>query len=699
MGPDELSRWRDGLIVDREDTLIGAAKRWLGPVKTPFNKHELIAKLESFLRKPSTADAIVGLMDRVDRRLVALVLYSGLRPGDGLPASHLVALAADERSGEGATARRVRSLRDRLILYEYHDEHGVDMLAIAPPLLAKIGASLEPSDALATMQPSMEGPVTEAVDPFAQFCAVVSACSHAKPAFKGRREPSKKVLEILASASPELAVDRDRFNAIIGVLEAAGVFRPGDEGRPIVDPGRFVELCESAQSAAPLAIAASALVSDTVGPALAPGLVRSALEALPRAAAVSPVDVRRIVAIALMRHILAHGAPADVALAYSAGLHELLEKLMSLLESLGALVAGSDGLVRSTGAIDFMLAKRQQVARSVVVEESHELKILPEAGPSTRAFIASIARLERTGLVWSAVLDKSAAKAAYAYGFRAAELRRRLEELSGAPLPQSVAFSLDAWESEARSARVRVGVVVALDGHLSGVLEHSPKAAGIVLERLAEGVYMLAAHSAAEAEHMLRGAGIDVDIRPSAPRLDDEAATGTLWSAASLALSADSQVQALAFLPQQTTLVAGDPPLVTRLLERLEELNLAQDAKADLADRIKSRLVLDEEQLQRPSADGDGLVIGAMDYPGKLRLIERAMKEGSTVDIAYTDEHGAQTNAVGVPREVRRAPAGTMITLYVGGGTPVVIPASTIGKVRLLRNSIFGEQHEHEQGL
>lgn len=95
MGPDELSRWRDGLIVDREDTLIGAAKRWLGPVKTPFNKHELIARLEAFLRKASTADAIVGLMDRVDRRLVALVLYSGQRSGDGLSASHLVALAAD----------------------------------------------------------------------------------------------------------------------------------------------------------------------------------------------------------------------------------------------------------------------------------------------------------------------------------------------------------------------------------------------------------------------------------------------------------------------------------------------------------------------------------------------------------------------------------------------------------------------------
>jgi len=695
MGPDELSRWRDGLIVDREDTLIGAAKRWLGPVKTPFNKHELIARLEAFLRKASTADAIVGLMDRVDRRLVALVLYSGRRPGDGVPASHLVALAADERSGEGAAARRIRSLRDRLILFEYRDARGMDMLAIAPPLLVKIEAALEPSDALTIIHPAAE---PDSPDPFANFCAVVSACSHAKPAFKGRREPSKKVLEILASASPMLAADRDKLNATIGVLESAGIFRQGDEGRPVVDPRRFVELCEAAGAAAPLAIAASTLVSDSVGPELAPGLLRAALEALPRAAAVGAVDIRRIVAMAVMRHILAHSATGGAATvaALSPRLNDLIEEIMSLLGALGAVIAGSDGLVRSTPAIDYLLAKRQQVARCVVVEESHELKILPEAGPGTRAFVSSVARLERTGLVWSAVLDKSAAKAGYAYGFRASELRLRLEELSGAPLPQSVAFSLDAWESEARSARVRVGVVVALDGHLSGVLEHSPKAAGIVLERLAEGVYMLAARNATEAEHMLRSAGIDVDIRPSTPSLDDETTSHALWSAAGSALLSDTSAPALAFLPQRTTLIATDPPLVATLLARLEELELPPDEKADLADRIKSRLVLDEDQLRRPSADGDGLVIGAMDYPGKLRLIERAMKEGSTIDIAYTDDQGVQTSAVGVPREVRRSTDGTMITVYVGGGVTAVIPASTVGKVRLLRNSIFGEQHEHE---
>ena len=62
MGDVELSRWRDALIVDRDDSLIDAAKRWLGPVKTPFNKHELISNIESFLRRRENSDAIVGLL-------------------------------------------------------------------------------------------------------------------------------------------------------------------------------------------------------------------------------------------------------------------------------------------------------------------------------------------------------------------------------------------------------------------------------------------------------------------------------------------------------------------------------------------------------------------------------------------------------------------------------------------------------------
>lgn len=693
MDTDELGRWRDALIIDRDDALIGGAKRWLGPVRTPFNKHELISQVESFLRRPETADAVVALLDGNDRRIVALALYSGTSPDEGLPVPELAKLATDEPAFEAVALERIRNLKERLVLYAYKGSRGRDRVAVAAPLLDRMLAEIRPSDALSSAVATDE---PDAPGPFATFCAILSACVHAKPAFKGKREPSKRAAEILDAAVPGLSSDKERLSSLIYALEAAGVFGEGDDGRPIAYPRRFVESCDEAGPAAALALSAgcSSYRSPTYrGSAehdrrLAPGVLRAALEAMPRGLAFSPADLRRLTAMAMGRYL------EPLAEAGEPGAQELLEQgfiasvaaVSEALGTLGFVALGGDGLVRATSAIDAALrpAGSPATVGAVVVEESHEIRILPEADAPTRAFISAVARLERTGLVWSATLDKAAAKAAYAYGFCAAEVAARLEAVSGLPLPQSVRFSLDAWEAEVRSARLRIGVVVALDGHLSGVLEHSPKAEGLVLERLAEGVYLLAARDAAEAERMLKGAGIDVDMRPSPE--DDFAPYRPLWNEARSALAAPVVDQPLAFRPASDTIVSGSAPLVEKLLSTLDRLVVSLDERTELEARIRAKLVLDESELTRAEPVEQDIVAGAMDYPGKVRLLERAMKDGATVRVEYLDEAGTLVKVAGVPRDVRRMPAGTVVALSSGDAEQVVV---AIGAIEIVRRRII----------
>jgi len=689
MGTDELGRWRDALIIDRDDALIDAAKRWLGPVKTPFNKHELIAKVEAFLRRTETVDAIVGLLDRMDRRLLALVLFSGTSAhgsaaADGMPLAELVKLASDDSSGEATALRHARSLKERLVLYSYAGPGGMELFGVAPPLAHRLAVDLSPADALSIAKDSDE---PEASDPFATFCALVSAGTHAKPAFKGKLEPSKRTAQILDATTPGLSTDKGRLEVLLGALEALGIAGSGEDGRPTVYPRRFVELCDEAGNAAPFALAAGCAAKVPGFGRLDPGLVRAAILSMPRHLAMTLHDVHRVVAMATRRLIDLSPTPAGPAESLSRIVAGIVEALLAL----GIVTQGEDGLFRSTKAIETLAAGSRDpasVKRSVVVEESHEIRILPEAGLAARAFVSAVARLESAGLVWSATLDKSAAKAAYAYGFRSAEIAGRLEELSGAPLPQSVRFSLDAWESEARSARVRVGVVVALDGHLSGVLEHSPKASALVVERLAEGVYLLAAHDAADAERLLKSVGIDVDIRTPPP--DDIETVRSLWNLAVSSLGEKTPGQILSYSTLPDSLAAGEPPLVGRLLAALDSLSPSPDERSDLEDRIRARLILDESQLHVVPADNDGSFVGAMDYPGKIRLIERALKDGGAIEVAYADESGNQARATGIPREIRRTPSGTVVALSTSGSGQSVIAISAIGKVRRLRNMMFG---------
>ncbi len=695
MGTLELNLWRDALIVDRDDALIRAAKLWLGPLKTPFNKHELVSQIEAFLKRDETTNSIVSLLDRTDRLVLALTLYSGTTIETGLPPTELARLVADESAFEASALERIRNLKERLILYSYKGLHGRDYVAVAPPLCDRLAFEIPPSYALSTAKAS-EKP--EALSPFDMFCAILSACVHAKPSFKGKHDLSKRATEILDAAAPGLSGDKLRLQAMLAGLQTAGTFGVGADSRPCAYPLRFVKLCESSGLGSPLTLCAACSASGGAWgdyAHLAPGTLKAVLEALPKNLAFCPADLRRICAMAMRRHM------EPLAVAGQRGAQELLDQgfiglvaaISETLVGLGFVILDDDGLVRTTSAIASALqtpgSKSTEGSAPIVVEESHEIRILPEASPPTRAFIAAIARLERTGLIWTATLDKAAAKAAYAFGFSAAEIGSRLEAESGKPLPQSVLFSLDAWEKEVLSARLRVGVIVALDGPLSGVLEHSPKAEGIVQERLAEGIYLLRAKDVTEAERMLKTAGIDVDMRaePEDSILD----FSPIWDDARAAFEETNPDIALAFKPIGDTLIAGRPALVDSLLLALDDILVSPEEKAQLEDKIHARLILDASELEKPESTVDDKVVGALDYPGKLRILERALKDGVDIALAYVDGTANKTTVVGIPRNIRRMASGMAVTLSTADDKQVVVAIADIVEAGRPRDTTNGE--------
>lgn len=695
MGTLELNLWRDALIVDRDDALIRAAKLWLGPLKTPFNKHELVSQIEAFLKRDETANSIVSLLDRTDRLVIALALYSGTTVETGLPPAELARLVADESVFEASAQERIRNLKERLILYSYKGLHGRDYVAIAPPLCDRLAIEIPPSYALSTAKASKN---LEAQSPFDMFCAILSACVHAKPSFKGKRDLSKRATEILDAAAPGLSDDKVRLQAMLAGLVSAGTFGVGADSRPCPYPRRFVQLCESSGLGSPLTLCAACSASGGAWgdyAHLAPGTLKAVLEALPRNLAFSPADLRRICAMAMRRHMepLASAGERGAQELLDLGFMALIAAVSETLVGLGFVILDDDGLVRTTSAIASALGTPGSTPANgtapIVVEESHEIRILPEASPSTRAFIAAIARLEHTGLIWTATLDKAAAKAAYAFGFSAAEIGSRLEAESGKPLPQSVLFSLDAWEKEVLSARLRVGVLVALDGPLSGVLEHSPKAEGIVQERLAEGIYLLTAKDVTEAERMLKTAGIDVDMR--AEPEDSITEYMPIWDDARVAFEKANPNSALAFQPIGESPIAGRPALVDSLLLALEDIQLSPEEKAQLEDKIHARLILDPSELEKPDSAVEDKVVGALDYPGKLRILERALKDGVDIELAYSSGTAQSTTVIGIPRNIRRMPSGMAVTLSTADNKQVVVAIADIVEAGRPRDTTNGE--------
>ena len=109
-----LEAWRAALLSGSTRFLIEAARNYLGPLRTPYNKHDLVSRLEAFMRRPDTAEALRELLDEDDRKALAALSVFGPRTEDELADI----LAADGDEGAAFAARaQVASLRERLCTY------------------------------------------------------------------------------------------------------------------------------------------------------------------------------------------------------------------------------------------------------------------------------------------------------------------------------------------------------------------------------------------------------------------------------------------------------------------------------------------------------------------------------------------------------------------------------------------------------
>ncbi|MDX9959513.1 MAG: hypothetical protein RBT68_13815, partial [Spirochaetia bacterium] len=684
MGAIELKRWRDALIADSGDLLINAYKRWVGPIRTPFNKHDLMASLEAYLRKPATQDLIVELMDREDR-LVAAVLHFG---GD-------MDTPALERFVDGRTAKgriagaHITILRERLVIYAYKDGTGKEFISLVPALHDCLSKVLQPDDLIGAGEARhLDARLDEATpaipepDPFAAFCALVSCGVHFQPAFKNLSVPVKRAGAMLAQTAPRLVPGGEAIKSAMQALLRAGAFVMDSRSRPMADPQSFIGICDAAGVLAPayLVVADAELPCST---AMAASGAVAVLAALPPALALAPASMERVAGVVLLRHAGASAGDPGTATLGAVEAIQLAGVLSDRFTESGLLRELSGGYLRSTAAAAafVQLCTKGTVAGQerpgVVVEGSHEIRILPEASPSVRAYIASVARLESTGTVWTATLDRAAAMAAYSFGFTAEAMATFLETHSGRPLPQGFRFSLDAWESEARAVRVRTGIVVALDGHLASILDHAPGAAALVREKLGEGVYLLAARDLETAGKALASAGIPVDLRGEILAATRQAAMLEVhnWrletsfghvGSPDQATSARTFPEPLAFSSNSCKLDKEPSQLLDHLLSRIDEMDLPEKARTELADRVQARLILSDDQLEVAAGSrhtGGEISVGALDYQGKNRLVEASLRAGFVIELIWTDESGQRCTTRGVPVDVSRSPGLDMVSV------------------------------------
>lgn len=725
-----VQAWRDALLAEDTEAFLSVARNYLGTVPTPFNKHALVARLEAFLKQPQTAEAQAALLDSLDARILGALAAAG-----PCPEGFLRELFADER-GPWEVSLRLSNLRDRLILFRAPGPKG-PVLAVTPALAPRLGREADLRGLLGC-RPA-EGPAPPPLVDSDTVCALASVLFHEDGSLRRDGRPAKRARARLAALLPELGLGagsgeaglpasthgtggtlgtvepgEETLDALLAGFRGAG-FLSGPEGsREVPDMERLAAAAEDWGERLPFLLAAASLdLSFRPDADPAPPPPRSSLEegarfleavaaALPPGAAVAEGGLRRLALLRLETRGTAGAARAEAS----------AEALLRF------------GLVRRTPAGLVRAAPSRRLPRAapepagtdspagtppgpvLAVEASHALTVLPEADPAARAFAGTVARLESRGEVWSCVLDRRSVRRALDAGLGSERIARTLEELSGRPLPQSLAFSLAGWEKEHLSVRLYYGYVLAADGPSRTRAENAPSLAGLRGEAVAEGVWLLeggdpgliraALEKAGIPAPRIRRAGFRAEPLGTAPARGTPGGAGTAFRLPETPPWARDLAAPDPAAGMDRTAGAGDPR--ARLRVRLAELDLPESRKTELAERIERRLILTEDQLARWESDGPGLEAGALDYLGKVRVVEKVLRTGGAVlEVLARGVDGRPERMRVRPLELEKTERGLVLRASdAEDGRIRLLPLSSLSRVKRIKTTLFGEEYDYD---
>jgi hypothetical protein len=667
--------WRQAIQSLSSEVFLEIARTYLGPVKTPYRKHELLEELENFMRRPETAERVVALIDESDAVFVDAVF---LMPG--ITREELALFLGGE---EAEAFLAVANLEERLILFEVQsDKRRGQSLYINPFWEASLrdyvfcpAALFAVDDASEFSREHWREVSAFSVDPLglAALIAFFSSREHlVKFMADGRCHCPAKTQKAFSEAFPAQWSAED---ALEFLLRSRLFYRDDEQislNQSFLQRGRDAE-----QTGLYLACLCAGLPGWE-------GRIEALLGILPTEGSFGFLAFRRFCLYVLF-------SAEDSSRSIEA---DLPARLMSALLQTGLLCSRDEGR-------HFFRAQAQTASGSVLrIGADGHLIVQPEVDFASFFPLAPCLDLVKLGSVAEFSVSRQSAVRAFRSSMSATDLIQRLEGLSGAALPQNLVYSFTAWEREHRAVTIAQGLVIASDARLTQFMENVAALRSAIVERLAPGVYLTSYQSSAEAEAALRNSGYETP-----PRL----LSAANMSPRGFGPETDSYLNLFPLSPRTPGVAAIDfdkKALACRLSQReiqaalfdeLASLDLPPETAEALEERIRLKLVISPTGLRPDSVRIERAEAGGLDYIGKVKLLEKARAEpGWLLDLLYRDGQGNPVRVLVRLSALKKTQSGLWLECFphtpedaAAKAELLRIPVERISHVKRIRVSIF----------
>lgn len=638
----QFTRW----LLDLDDTSFFAVVRnYLGPVRTPYNKHELIQKLTAFLVHGETERRIAARMDTHDRRTLAAVLLLGNPDMETL--HRFLGITGDE----AALHRHIMNLQDRLLLLRA-DQH----LMINPVLEPLVRRTIRDPRFMVGGRRCPEGSREQMGRlPWLDTrlaAAMVSLIHEDREFFTRSGTVRRTILRRLTEASGELfqgSSGEQRLRTVLAALETLELIHRRDT-TITVRRDAWDELADLPDRWIHGVLWGAALTTSLHRAWDYAALLLELTTALPHHRCWSAEEMVRLIMV----------APQGRALPVDIDLPQRLVHLDLLLYD------DAQGVYSANPAVSHIVAESSGSMDTppppVVVSAAMTITCPPGVPLAHMLVAARLAPVAHLDVMLSFTLREEV--------FLALPREDRdtavedLQRLAG-EMPQSVRFLLEQWQRRAGSLRLLRGVILKLAGDNRELLEQDSAFQRCCRETLAPGVYLIREDRLQELEKLLHHRGVAPSLQVEEPlRVDatvpDHRALLERYRQPSLLaprplgemLRSDLPGEDTSETPELPGAVVREQPSQEELASHLATLQLPEEVERELALRIERKLILFPEQLRGEIVPQAGMEARGLDYLGKIRMVEQAISARELLEVIMRTSQGSPQRLLLQPREL-----------------------------------------------
>lgn len=717
--------WRESIAALPDNQFFELMRMYLGEIKTPYNKQNLIESLSAFLRREQNRQVLVSLLDETDCLVLSAIRFipevTQKKLTDFFTGSLPFALLCE----------RLLNLEERLILYRFKTAEGTVLIRINPLLLPlllphlSISLLLPPAMCTDLAMVPEEGLSPQLIASFLSYIQAHPDVCKADGTFK---KHAAGLIEKIFPGKIELL--QQLFTAMVNLSLVND-----SDGKSVINYGRLVAFSQLSEQFQYVYLAAA-----SCGRFSREGLRSKAQRLLDLLACIPPqgfsvpvllraamlIDGREAAGPGggesrfnkMLARYSASAQPQEtyavVATAAAGEFDSDAGRLVDAARALGLLITqGTDGDGESVVCTSPLFAAGSEPMyhdEVLTIDAGSTVTMMPGLPLAGLLPLVQFMEIVRYDAASEYEIHKQSVFRGFDNDLSPGRILNLLTDHCLYDIPQTLKINIMEWYRTYSSAMLYSGFVLRTDAQNDVLTQKNPLLAAHIRVVLAPGVYLLDCTSPEQAAELVSGCGFDFvgsiktaseDGRSAGfPRLRPGRSDSVTYGAAAAdaAVSAVSADFVPSFAPEPSAgSVVSDSArerpaghaddILHKLTAELKTMNLDKEREEVLARRIERRIVLTPAQLQAQSVRLELNEAGGMDFMGKIRIVERAVEGRCLLELL---PGGGSAKIIGRPEGIMKKEGDALVVLVTEPEHEKCL--FSIGKavsVKLIRTSIF----------